>query len=281
MLGINDAECERGMNTVKANFAAMAKARLITQKQIDASMKLLMITQRYEDMHEARFLVEAVLERIDIKHSVYRQLDKFVPGAKVLTSVTSAISVNELADGAAFKERLLVAHPWNPPHMIPNVEVVRSKYTSDVAMKAALEFFEYLGRKVVVLNKDIEGFIGNRIMHAMYREALYLIEQGIASAEEIDKVVYYSFGQRFSSVGLLEYFDSCGLDLHVDVETYLFPTLCCATGPQKIVLDNVEKGNLGMKTGQGIFDWSEKNTDDFMLRKERPFYQYVNWHFPE
>lgn len=281
LLGRSHIGCAHGESTVNSCFDAMKRAGLITQKQIEASKRLLTITESYEDMQKVQVLFEAVIEHIDIKHAVYERLDQFAPNAKFLASVTSAISADTLAAGTMLKERLLVAHLWNPPHMVTGVELVRSQYTSDSTVETALEFLTYLGRNVVVLKKNIEGFIGNRILHAMYREALYLIEQGIADAEDIDKLIHYSFGQRFSSVGVLEYFDSCGLDLHADVESYLFPTLSNAQSPQKIITDNIEKGNLGMKTGHGIFDWTKKDIDDFIYRKEKPFYQYVNWHFPK
>jgi len=281
LLGRSDAGCERGETIVNSSFESMRKAGLITPKQIETSKRLLTITQSYADMQAVQAVFEAVTERIDIKYTVYKQLDQFVPSALLVASVSSALSAEILSAGTVHKERLLVAHLWNPPHLVPGVEIVRSQYTADSTVKTALDFLTYLGRNVVVLNKDIEGFIGNRIMHAMYREALYLIEEGIAGAEDIDRLIHYSFGQRFSSVGVLEYFDSCGLDLHMDVENYIFPTLNCAGKPQKIVTDNVKKGNLGMKTGQGLFDWTKKDINDFIYRKEKPFYKYVNWHFPK
>ena len=281
LVGRSDKGCKRGEDIVNTSFEKMRKAGLITAKQIAAAKRLLTITQKYTEMKEAQVLFEAVSEHIDTKYEVYKQLDHIVPKAKILASVTSSIPVELLAKGALLKNRLLVAHLWNPPHMVTGVELVKSQYTTEDTMEAILTLLKYLGRDVVVLKKDIEGFIGNRIMHAMYREALYLVEQEIASAEDIDKLIYYSFGQRFSSVGVLEYFDSCGLDLHIDVETQIFPTLSTEKGPQKIIIDNVGKGNLGMKTGKGIFDWSNKDVDEFTYRKEKPFYQYVNWHFPE
>jgi 3-hydroxybutyryl-CoA dehydrogenase len=157
------------------------------------------------------------------------------------------------------------------------VEIVTSEHTGAATTRKAIELLEGLGRKIVVLKKDIPGFIGNRLMHAMYREALDLVEKGAATLEDIDTTILYSFGPRFSSVGLLEYYDSCGLDLQYSVQSYLLADLCNAGGPQKPLVECYERGEYGPKTGKGLFDWTKKDMDDFRLRKSKPFFRYVKW----
>ena len=174
-------------------------------------------------------------------------------------------------------ERFMVAHSWNPPHVIPLVEAVRAQATSEETVDRAVAFLKSLDREVVVLRKSVPGFIGNRIQHSMFREALSLIENGVATPEEIDRAVYFSFGQRYSGVGLMEYYDSCGLDLQMDVQSYLLAELSDAKGPQKPLTDCVAAGNLGAKTGKGLYEWSKEEQEDFRERKTRPFLRFVDW----
>ena len=277
MLGINDSECARGLAFVKENLQDLVRENILPSDCPERFLKRLSFTQNYADLKDADFIIEAVFERLDVKQSVYQALEPHIRKDVVIASVTSAIPPNSLAEALENKQRLIVAHPWNPPHLIPNVDVVRSDYTDDATVNTLIELYESVNRKVVVLRKGIEGFIGNRLQHALYREAIHLVEEGIASPEEIDKVVLYSFGPRFSSVGVLEYFDSCNLDLHYDVQSKLYPTLCNEAEPQKLVMDLIRKGELGLKSGKGLFVWDEAHTADFRYRKSAPFFKYFVW----
>ena len=277
MLGISDAECDRGLKQVKENLADLVAEGILPEAMPAKFLERLSFTQAYSDLEGTDFVLEAVFERLDVKQSVYRLLEPHIGPDVVIASVTSAIPPNSLAESMAHRQRLIVAHPWNPPHLIPNIEVVRSDYTDDVSVDTLVALFESVNRTVVVLRKSIEGFIGNRLQHSLYREAIHLIEAGVATPEEIDKVVLSSFGPRFSSVGVLEYFDSCNLDLHYDVQTRLFPTLCNDAAPQKLVMDYIQRGELGLKTGKGLFEWDDAHKADFRHRKSAPFFKYFVW----
>jgi len=277
ILGISEGECEKGRNNIEENLNELSNNNIIDNSTAQRCMQLIAFTQDYRSLADLDFVFEAVVERIDIKHSVYLQLEAVCSERTIIISITSGITAYKLAESIVHKERLIVAHAWNPPHLIPLVEVVGSEHTAPDTVKRTLELLETLDRKVVVLKRDIPGFIGNRIMHAMYREALYLVEIGVASPAEIDLTVLYSFGQRFASVGLLEYYDSCDLNLQFDVQSYLLAELCDAKGPQKPLVDCCLRGDYGPKTGNGIYDWSKKDLDEFRLRKNKPFFQYVTW----
>ena len=277
MLGISPEECGRGLSLVRANLDDLVQAGVLPGHLPERFLKKLSFTLDYADLTDADFAVEAVFERAEVKHSVYRELEKVLSPDAVITSVTSAIPPDVLAEPLARKDRFLVAHPWNPPHLIPLVEAVRGKETSDGAVETLLSLYGGMGRKVVVLRKAAEGFIGNRLQHALYREALHLVEEGIASPEEIDQVMLSCLAPRFSSVGLLEYFDSCGLDLHYDVQSKLYPSLCAEAAPQKLVTDAIARGDLGMKTGRGLLEWDEEKKAALRRRKSEPFYRCFVW----
>lgn len=277
MMGINEEECEKGRQNVRADFDELVKNGLLSQEQADRALSRLDVRVGFEHGRDCDYIFEAVLERVDVKGSVFQQLEAVCGRDTVFASITSGISADALADTVEHSDRLLVAHFWNPAHLIPLVEVVRSRYTSAAAVQLTVDLLGSLHKEIVVLDKNIPGFIGNRLMHAMYREALYLVENGVCSPEDIDRTVYYSFGQRFASVGLLEYYESVGLDLQHNVQSYLLDDLCNEGGPQKILKEHYEKGELGPKTGSGIFDWTKKDMADFRHRKNSPFFKMFNW----
>jgi 3-hydroxybutyryl-CoA dehydrogenase len=277
MLCHSERGLAKGMEGVRRNFAELEEQGLLNESQIETVLSRLSAEVGVEKAAEADFVFEAVLENPEVKISLYRQLESICRPDVVFASTTSGISPDILAEGMRHKERLVVSHFWNPAHLIPLVEVVRGKHTDETSIQTTLAMLNALNRKPVVLQKNIPGFIGNRIMHAMFREALYLVENGYCTAEDIDNTIYYSFGQRYSSVGLLEYYDSVGLDLQYSVENYLFESLCNAASPPKYLVDRCNRGDLGPKTGKGIFDWITKDQADFRARKNRPFFKMFKW----
>lgn len=277
VIGRSDESCVKCRNSINSIFNELISGELISQSFKEECLSQLKIVMDYNEINDADFIFEAVVERISDKTSVYKLIEQHCKESTPIISSTSGIVADDLVGGIKIKERFIVAHFWNPAHLIPLVEVLESKYTNERTLKATLELLNNIERKVILLKKAIPGFIGNRIMHAMYREALYLVEQGVATPQEIDDTILYSFGQRFSSVGLLEYYDSCGLDLQYDVQSYLLSDLSNSKEPQKILMDCYNKGNLGPKTGKGIYDWSKIDFSDFQRRKSAPFYKYFNW----
>jgi 3-hydroxybutyryl-CoA dehydrogenase len=178
------------------------------------------------------------------------------------------------------KERLTVAHPYNPPHLVPCIEIVQSSYTSPEALKVIDEFFRSVGREPVAMLKSAPGFIANRLQHALFREAAYMVEAGIATPSAIDQALKTSFAPRYTSIGIFEHFDYAGLDMVLSIEDYVFPTLCNADKAQDLVRDRCERGDLGFKTGKGVYDWSEKDADDFRRRASEPYFRFFNWSLP-
>lgn len=131
------------------------------------------------------------------------------------------------------------------------------------------------------MQKSIPGFIANRLQHALYREAVYMVEQGIATPEAIDRTLKTSFAPRYTSIGIFEHFDYAGLDMIMSIEDYLFPTLCNADKTQDTIRRLNESGDLGFKTLKGVYDWSTKDVEDFRKRSSEPYLQFFNWTLQE
>ncbi len=282
MYAINDQEAASGKERYDTYFVDLKEKGLVTEGQVKACTKLLHFTQQYEDISDVDFIFECVVERLEIKHAVYSQLEKHCKQVRAIASSTSAISADDLAKGLdTLKDRLLVAHPWNPPHLVPFVEVLRSQYTADDAEKVLVAVLESVGRKVAVMKKSAPGFIANRLQHALYREAVYMVEQGITTPQDVDMALNYSFIPRYTSIGIFEHFDYAGLDMIVSIEDYLFPTLCNDTKTQDLVRSKYDAGKLGYKTGEGVLDWSGVDINAFRKRASAPYLQFFNWSLPE
>jgi 3-hydroxyacyl-CoA dehydrogenase len=282
MLAVNEQEKERGKCLYDTCFDDLIEKNLVTREQANRCEKLLKFTFDYSDIADADFIFECVVERIDIKFCVYELIEEHCKQFKVLASSTSALSADDLAEGLKFnKDKLVVAHPYNPPHLVPFVEIVKSKYTAEEAAQEAYDVLESTGRKVIIMQRCAPGFVANRLQHALLREAVHIVEEGLATPRDIDKALMYSFMPRYTSVGLFEHQDAAGLDLVKNIEDYLLPTLSNACATPDYINKLVEENNLGMKTGKGVYEWPKEAQDDFRCRAAAPYLCYFNWDIPK
>ncbi|MBQ0059257.1 MAG: 3-hydroxyacyl-CoA dehydrogenase family protein [Lachnospiraceae bacterium] len=282
VLASKEASIEKGLKNWQDLYDVLKGRGLVTDEQIEACKALLHFTTDYADLADVDAIVEAVVENKELKWEVYKKLEENCPKCQVVMSVSSSMSPEMLIEGVEkFKDRILVTHPFYPPHLVPFVEMVKAPETSADAAKVAYDVLVDCGRKVCVMKKSAPGFIANRFQHALLREAFYMIEQGMADPEDIDKALKYSFMPRYSVVGLLEHQDAAGLDMVQSIENNVFPTLCNATAPLAYVTDKVKEGNLGQKTGQGIYSWTPESSAQYKVDAAEPYWQFFNWKLPE
>jgi 3-hydroxybutyryl-CoA dehydrogenase len=203
----------------------------------------------------ADFIVEAVVENPEIKHEVLGLLEAHCPTHSIIASTTSSYCVRDLAGALGNPERFLVTHFWNPPYIIPVVEVMPGDHTSAQAVGTTMALLKAAGKYPALVKRDVPGFVGNRLQHALRREAISIVAQGIASPEDVDLIARLSLGVRLPVVGPLETVDLGGLDLTRAIQAYLLPELDRSTEPLQLVQDKVERGELGAKAGKGFYDW--------------------------
>jgi len=214
------------------------------------------------------FVTEVVSEQMDVKQDVFRLLDENTEDV-VLATNTSGLSITEIASVVDDESRVVGTHWFNPPYIVPLVEVIRGDRTDDSAIDVTYDLMERVGKTPVVVEKDIPGFIGNRIQLAMMYEAFSLLDRGVASAEAIDKVVKSGFGFRLPLLGIFEKTDHSGLDVHLDVQKYLVSDLDRGTDTFDITEELVADGDYGLKTGKGVYDWRGLDAESVYERRDR------------
>lgn len=202
---------------------------------------------------------EAAPEKLALKQSIFAELEVAASPDTILASNTSVIPITNIARKVKTSERVLGTHWWNPPYLVPLVEVVPTKATDPSHTEAMMALLTSVGKKPVQLKKDVPGFVGNRLQHAMWREAHALIADGVCDAQTVDDVVKNSFGMRLPVLGPIENADMIGLELTKDIHASILPELKSLEAPSSALDDNIAAGRLGFQTGKGFRDWSDED----------------------
>jgi 3-hydroxybutyryl-CoA dehydrogenase len=241
---------------IRSNLQVLAENDALEESEIPAILDQISIVETLEEIRDfADIVFEAIIEVLDIKQEWFRKMDEILPEHVILASNTSALSITAIAEKSVHRERIIGTHYWNPAYLIPLVEVVKTEYIAEDTVTRTCELLKGAGKHPVVVQKDAPGFIANRMQHALFREALYIIEQGIAKPEDVDDAIKYGFGMRLGIAAPIEVMDMGGMDLTYNIHKYLFPYLNNSTEPSKLLTDAIAAGNLGFKTGKGIEEW--------------------------
>ena len=207
-------------------------------------------------VHDADYVVEAVAEDLPLKQKLFAEIERHVRPDTVLASNTSVIPITAIMQGLQRRERALGTHWWNPPFLVPLVEVIATQWTSPQAIAWTMELHRAAGKKPAHVKKDVPGFIGNRLQHALWREAISLVEHGICDAATVDAVIKASFGRRLAVLGPLENADLVGTDLTLAIHNTVLPAIDSRPGPSPYLQRLVADGKLGFKSGEGFRKWS-------------------------
>lgn len=266
MYGRSDESLERGFNSIKASLNLLkAEGKLEDSKCKEILDKIKGVKSIEEATKNVDFIIESLAENLELKQEIFKQLDELCPPNVILATNTSGLSPTDIAKYTKNPERIAVAHFWNPPQLMPLVEVVPGEKTSEDTIVTIMEWIDFIGKKSVRMEKECLGFIGNRLQLALLREALYIVEKGWAKPEEVDKAMEYGHGRRLPVTGPLCSADLGGLDIFHNISSYLFKDLCNYVEPSKLMQDKVEAGELGRKSKKGFYNWSP----DFVERKEK------------
>ena len=258
LLAYDEKEAATSAQVIRDNLRLLAENGLVAaEAQEEITGRIRTVLDFDEAARDADFAIECILENMELKQNYFVRLDRACKPEAVLCTNTSAMSITEIASKAEHKERIVGTHFWNPPFLIPLVEVVRTAQVSDRAVDAVCDLLRQGGKKPIVVKKDVPGFIANRMQNALGREAVSIIENGIADPRDVDDAVKYSFGMRLGTIGPIEQIDAIGADLCLNISSYLYQYLEDSHQPSPVLAAKVEQGELGFKTGgKGMQTWT-------------------------
>ena len=263
LLDVKDEILSKAVENIRSNLTTMARKGIGLESEIETTInRIKTTTDLSEATSEAQLIIEAVPENLELKQEVFQDLDRLCPPETILATNTSVMSITEIAAKARRRDRILGTHFWNPPFIIPLVEVVKGKETSDEVMETTYQVMKNAGKHPVKCMKDVPGFIANRLQHALWREAISIVENGIADPATVDDAIKNGFAIRLPVLGPLEAADMVGLDLTLAIHDYVLKYLESSPRPSPLLEEKVKKGELGFKTGQGFYTWSAEEVEN-------------------
>ncbi len=280
LVGRSEASLARGRASLEAGLRALQQGELISAQEVARTLAAVeQSTDLEAAVAEADLVVESIVEDLSAKQELFARLDRLCPESVLLTSNTSGLPITRISSGMAHPERAATTHFWNPPHLMPLVEIVKGERTSESTVRALRAVLLEIGKRPVVVQKDTPGQLGNRLLHALTREAMYIVQEGIATAEEVDTALKTGLGLRLPVYGVLEHADLVGMDLVLAVESYLLRALCNSSEPLEVLKEKAARGDLGARTGRGFYEWAEGDAarvkatrDAFLIARLKDLY---------
>lgn len=269
MYGLNDDDLSNGLSGIRQKMSILIENGLLPSSQYDQVLSRISLTTSKEDaVADATFVIECIPEDLGLKQQLFKYLDEFCSPDVILASNTSGLSLSKMIAETKHSERFVLTHFWNPAHLIPLVEVLRTPQTAPSVFKRTIDLLNLMGKKPVEVRKEVPGLIGNRLQFALLREALALLEDGVASKEDIDAAVVYSIGRRLPVTGPITSADMGGLDVFVAISDYLFEDLSKAEKAFSSMKSLVEQHKLGLKSSEGFYQWNKEFSHKMIESRE-------------
>ena len=270
ILSRNVENAEKGLATALGLIDLLELHELASPAQAVLGRGNLTASSRFdESVAGVDLVIESAPENLLFKQELFQRMDALAPASTVLTSNTSGLSINSIAALCLHPERVVTTHFWNPPHLMPLVEIVRGRDTTDDVVTSLRDLLTACGKVPVVVKKDTPGQLGNRLQQALVREAVNIVEQGIADVEDVDLAAKAGFGLRLPVYGIFEHQDAVGLDMSLTVVDYVSQDLYNEPRAPEYMRNLVRDGHLGAKTGKGFYDWSKKDINAVKARRDQ------------
>ncbi len=244
--------------TVKSRITSTLKS---LERNVFVVDRVKTVATLEEAVANADFIIEAAPEKLELKQQLFAKIESVARSDAILATNTSVIPITQIMALVKTKHRAIGTHWWNPPYLVPLVEVIQTADTSPDVIDATMALLRQLGKVPVHVKKDVPGFVGNRMQHALWREAISLVENGVCDAETVDLVVKNSFGRRLAVLGPLENADLVGTDLTLDIHHAVLSHLEDTHKPSPYLIGLVREGNLGFKSNQGFKSWTNEKKD--------------------
>ena len=260
---------ERGFGGVRRNQEILIDSGALSDGEARDSMTRLHPTLELSDLAPADFVIESIAEDLDAKNQLFRSLTRICRPDAILTTNTSWLSISQMAESASPRERFSGFHFLNPAHIIPLLEVIPGEATSDRTVDLAMGLARRIGKQPIVVRKEVPGYVSVRLQAAVVREAIHLVEEGVATSEEIDTAMKEGLGVRWALLGPLEIADLGGLDVFNIVTRSLNPHLSAAQGGLRLLESLVASGRLGIKSGAGFYEYSGDESGKVLDDRDR------------
>ncbi|WP_288221865.1 3-hydroxyacyl-CoA dehydrogenase family protein [uncultured Clostridium sp.] len=248
------------IDKIKENLNQLKDKEIINDDDIKGIFNRIVLTESMvEATKDADFIIECIPENMELKQNLFMNLENYCKENTIFASNTSVMSITEIASKCKNKSRVVGTHFWNPAYLIPLVEVVKAEETSEIVMDKTMKLLNKAAKHPIRVNKDVPGFVANRLQHALWREAISIVENEIADAKTVDEAIKYSFGLRLPKLAPLENSDMVGTDLTLSIHKYILRHLENSTEPSALLKEKVKKGELGFKSGKGFFEWSRED----------------------
>ncbi|WP_249595742.1 3-hydroxyacyl-CoA dehydrogenase family protein [Peribacillus frigoritolerans] len=272
---INDIKEEllnHAQNRISENLSLLMEEGAVTDREKQGALANITYSVDLEGaVRDADFIIEGIPEVIELKLSLYQQLEEIIKPDAIVASNTSTFPISQLMEKASFAERMVITHFFNPGHLVPLVEIVQHDETKPEIVKATMDLMRKIGKSPILLKKEIAGFIANRLQTALMREAFYLLKEGVADAEDIDTAITAGPGFRWAFTGPIEIADFGGLDTWQRVFDNVSPVLDQSKQAPDLIRDLVAEGKLGTKSGEGIFTYEESTVSQKINERDRNF----------
>lgn len=278
VFGMHEQDIEKADKGLWNKLQVMVENDLFSMEEAkDIRKRITLLTSLQEVVQNATYIIEAIPEVIEQKHKLYKELEQLVDDTTVIASNTSGFTPTKLAEGSIHQNRFIVTHFWNPGHLIPLVEVVKGTQTDQDTIDRSMTLLKEMNKQPILIHKEVLGFIGNRLQYALFREAQSLLDQGVASKEDIDAAVTYSIGRRLPVTGPLMTADMGGLDVFSAISNYLFEDLSTATKSGNILSGLVNEGKLGDKSGEGFYVWDKATSKTINAKREQMLIHFLKF----
>lgn len=263
MHDVTDEQLQTARTQIEKNLDVLAENAIIEKDSVRSTLQRIQTATELATVAEnADFVIEAVTENLPLKQQIFEELDAICPPHTILASNTTALMPSQIGVKTKRKDKILNTHYFNPPYLIPLVELIRSPDTSDETVSVAFELLTAIGKTPAIIEKEALGFVGPRLQAALIREAFSIVERGIASTETVDLVVRNSFGRRLSVAGPFEVFELAGWDLVLAAFEELYKDLNSSDDINPLLQQMVESGKLGVKSKEGFYEWTDEKVQE-------------------
>lgn len=272
---ISSSQLKNTKTRIREDFTKVFKTGFFAAADLKVARQSIHLENDINSISDSHLVIEAIPEDLSLKRTLFKQLDDLTPPSTILATNSSGLSITEIASVTNRPELCIGTHFMNPPLLMPLVEIVKGRQTSDQTVQTIKELILNINKRPVLVKKDIPGYVHNRLQAALFREVMHLLDEEIMEVQDLETTVKYGLGLRLPVMKVFEMVDLMGLDTIQNVLTYLYPTLDCSTTPPTFLKQMIKAGELGTKSGKGFHDYTGKEIQESIRQKEAATFQLL------